>query len=201
MYYLHLFSKKQPDLNWDNPKVRQEVFDMMNWWLDKGVDGFRMDVISLIFKKPDLPGSCQLGSMVTLVLMNLPMVLTFMNIFQEMREKVLNNADTITVGECSGVTLEEAKKYARSDEKELNMVFQFEHMDVDADGTNKWTDKKMDLRDLKEILTNGRKVWKTLPGTVCSGKIMISLARLPDLEMTAENIMKYLQKCWQLVYI
>ena len=79
-----------------------------------------------------------------------------------MREKVLNNADTITVGECSGVTLEEAKKYARSDEKELNMVFQFEHMDVDADGTNKWTDKKMDLRDLKEILTNGRKVWKIL---------------------------------------
>ena len=55
MYYLHLFSKKQPDLNWDNPKVRQEVFDMMNWWLDKGVDGFRMDVISLISKKPDLP--------------------------------------------------------------------------------------------------------------------------------------------------
>ena len=55
MYYLHLFSKKQPDLNWDNPKVREEVFDMMNWWLKKGVDGFRMDVISLISKKPDLP--------------------------------------------------------------------------------------------------------------------------------------------------
>lgn len=68
---------------------------------------------------------------------------------QEMREKVLNNADTITVGECSGVTLEEAKKYARSDGKELNMVFQFEHMDVDADGSNKWTKKKMDLRDMK----------------------------------------------------
>ena len=76
---------------------------------------------------------------------------------QEMREKVLNNADTITVGECSGVTLEEAKKYARSDGKELNMVFQFEHMDVDADGSNKWTKKKMDLRDMKSVLTKWQK--------------------------------------------
>lgn len=76
---------------------------------------------------------------------------------QEMREKVLNNADTITVGECSGVTLEEAKKYARSDEKELNMVFQFEHMDVDADADNKWTDKKMDLREMKAVLTKWQK--------------------------------------------
>ena len=156
MYYLHLFSKKQPDLNWDNPKVRQEVFDMMNWWLDKGVDGFRMDVISLISKKPDLPdGSVGINGYASFnEPANGPHVHEYL---QEMREKVLNNADTITVGECSGVTLEEAKKYARSDEKELNMVFQFEHMDVDADGTNKWTDKKMDLRDLKEILTKWQK--------------------------------------------
>lgn len=156
MYYLHLFSKKQPDLNWDNPKVRQEVFDMMNWWLDKGVDGFRMDVISLISKKPDLPdGPVGINGYASFnEPANGPHVHEYL---QEMREKVLNNADTITVGECSGVTLEEAKKYARSDEKELNMVFQFEHMDVDADGTNKWTDKKMDLRDLKEILTKWQK--------------------------------------------
>lgn len=156
MYYLHLFSKKQPDLNWDNPAVRDEVFRMMNWWIDKGVDGFRMDVISLISKKPNLPdgvpginGYASFNEPA-----NGPHVHEYL---QEMRQKVLNRADTITVGECSGVTLEEAKKYARSDGKELNMVFQFEHMDVDADGTNKWSDKKMDLRDLKEILTKWQK--------------------------------------------
>ena len=156
MYYLHLFSKKQPDLNWDNPKVREEVFDMMNWWLEKGVDGFRMDVISLISKQPDLPdGKPGINGYASFnEPANGPHVHEYL---QEMREKVLNNADTITVGECSGVTLEEAKKYARSDEKELNMVFQFEHMDVDADADNKWTDKKMDLCEMKAVLTKWQK--------------------------------------------
>ena len=156
MYFLHLFSKKQPDLNWDNPKVRQEVFDMMNWWLDKGVDGFRMDVISLISKKPDLPdGPVGINGYASFnEPANGPHVHEYL---QEMREKVLNRADTITVGGCSGVTLEEAKKYARSDGKELNMVFQFEHMDVDADVDSKWTDKKMDLRDLKAVMTKWQK--------------------------------------------
>lgn len=156
MYYLHLFSKKQPDLNWDNPKVRQEVFDMMNWWLEKGVDGFRMDVISLISKKEGLPdgtpgingyASCDETA-------NGPHVHEYL---QEMREKVLNNADTMTVGECAGVTLEEAKKYASSSEKELNMVFQFEHMGVDSNEKGKWCTKKMDLRDLKKILSKWQK--------------------------------------------
>lgn len=157
MYFLHLFSKKQPDLNWDNPAVRQDVFDMMNWWLKKGVDGFRMDVISLISKEPGLPdkepgingyATCNVSA-------NGPHVHEYL---QEMRQKALNNADTITVGECSGVTLEEAKKYARSDEKELNMVFQFEHMDVDSDEkAGKWTTRKMDLRNLKKILTRWQK--------------------------------------------
>ena len=157
MYFLHLFSKKQPDLNWDNPAVRQDVFDMMNWWLKKGVDGFRMDVISLISKEPGLPdkepgingyATCNVSA-------NGPHVHEYL---QEMRQKALNNADTITVGECSGVTLEEAKKYARSDEKELNMVFQFEHMDVDSDEkSGKWTTRKMDLRNLKKILTRWQK--------------------------------------------
>ena len=157
MYFLHLFSKKQPDLNWDNPVVRQEVFDMMNWWLDKGIDGFRMDVISLISKRPGLPdGTLGLNGYATFdIAANGPHVHEYL---QEMRQKALNNADTITVGECSGVTLEEAKKYARSDEKELNMVFQFEHMDVDGDEkAGKWTTKKMDLRDMKKILTRWQK--------------------------------------------
>ena len=157
MYFLHLFSKKQPDLNWDNPAVRQDVFDMMNWWLKKGVDGFRMDVISLISKEPGLPDKEPgINGYATFnVSANGPHVHEYL---QEMRQKALNNADTITVGECSGVTLEEAKKYARSDEKELNMVFQFEHMDVDSDEkAGKWTTRKMDLRDLKEILTRWQK--------------------------------------------
>ena len=158
MYFLHLFSKKQPDLNWDNPVVRQEVFDMMNWWLEKGVDGFRMDVISLISKEqPELPDKEPgINGYATFnVSANGPHVHEYL---QEMRQKALNNADTITVGECSGVTLEEAKKYARSDEKELNMVFQFEHMDVDSDEkAGKWTTRRMDLRDLKKILTRWQK--------------------------------------------
>ena len=157
MYFLHLFSKKQPDLNWDNPAVRQDVFDMMNWWLKKGVDGFRMDVISLISKRPGLPdGTLGLNGYATFdIAANGPHVHEYL---QEMRQKALNNADTITVGECSGVTLEEAKKYARSDEKELNMVFQFEHMDVDSDEkAGKWTTRKMDLRNLKKILTRWQK--------------------------------------------
>ena len=158
MYFLHLFSKKQPDLNWDNPAVRQEVFDMMNWWLKKGIDGFRMDVISLISKEqPELPDKEPgINGYATFnVSANGPHVHEYL---QEMRQKALNNADTITVGECSGVTLEEAKKYARSDEKELNMVFQFEHMDVDSDEkAGKWTTRKMDLRDLKEILSRWQK--------------------------------------------
>ena len=157
MYFLHLFSKKQPDLNWDNPAVRQDVFDMMNWWLKKGVDGFRMDVISLISKEPGLPDKEPgINGYATFnVSANGPHVHEYL---QEMRQEALNNADTITVGECSGVTLEEAKKYARSDEKELNMVFQFEHMDVDSDEkAGKWTTRKMDLRDLKKILTRWQK--------------------------------------------
>ena len=157
MYFLHLFSKKQPDLNWDNPAVRQDVFDMMNWWLKKGVAGFRMDVISLISKEPGLPDKeTGINGYATFnVSANGPHVHEYL---QEMRQKALNNADTITVGECSGVTLEEAKKYARSDEKELNMVFQFEHMDVDSDEkAGKWTTRKMDLRNLKKILTRWQK--------------------------------------------
>lgn len=157
MYFLHLFSKKQPDLNWDNPAVRQDVFDMINWWLKKGVDGFRMDVISLISKEPGLPDKEPgINGYATFnVSANGPHVHEYL---QEMRQKALNNADTITVGECSGVTLEEAKKYARSDEKELNMVFQFEHMDVDSDEkAGKWTTRKMDLRNLKKILTRWQK--------------------------------------------
>ena len=156
MYYLHLFSKKQPDLNWDNTKVREEVYQMMNWWIDKGVDGFRMDVISLISKKRGLPdGETGINGYAGFAeTANGPHVHEYL---QEMRRNVLDRADTITVGECAGVTLEEARKYASGDGKELSMVFQFEHMDVDADGTNKWSEKKADLRELKVVMTKWQK--------------------------------------------
>ncbi len=151
-YFLHLFSKKQPDLNWENPVVRNEVYDMMKWWLDKGIDGFRMDVISLISKPEGMPdGEPMLNGYASFnVAANGPHVHEYL---QEMNREVLSKYDIMTVGECSGVTIDEAKKYAGSDRNELSMVFQFEHMDVDADPNNKWTDKKMRLTDLKKIMS------------------------------------------------
>ncbi len=156
MYYLHLFSKKQPDLNWDNPAVRQDVFSMMNWWIDKGIDGFRMDVISLISKTPAMAdGAVGPSGYADFDCANGPHVHEYL---QQMRREVLNNADLITVGECVEVTVEDAKKYAGSDEKELNMVFQFEQTDVDRDpAAGKWSIQKMDLVQYKSIMTRWEK--------------------------------------------
>ena len=168
MYFLHLFSKKQPDLNWDNPDVRENVFDMMNWWCEKGIDGFRMDVISLISKPEGLPdgvpgenGYADSGCA------NGPHVHEYL---KEMNKKVLSHYDLITVGEAAGVTLEEAKKYASADGSELNMVFQFEHV---GEGENqkthygKWDGKKMPLVEWKAILSKWQtglegKAWNSL---------------------------------------
>lgn len=167
MYFLHLFSTKQPDLNWENPKVRQEVFDMMNWWCEKGIDGFRMDVISLISKVPGLPdgvvGKSGYGDFGPHVA-NGPHVHEYL---QEMNREVLSKYDLITVGECSGVTVEEAKKYASSSGKELNMVFQFEHMDLDGGESFKWNHRKIRLTDLKKVMSKWQtelegKAWNSL---------------------------------------
>ncbi len=165
MYYLHLFSKKQPDLNWDNPKVRGEVFDMMNWWCEKGIDGFRMDVISLISKKPGLPDGYQAPDALygDSGCANGPHVHEYL---QEMNQKVLSHYDLMTVGECAGVTIEEAKKYANADGRELSMVFQFEH--VEANGPmGKWTDERVRLKDFKETMSKWQtqlegKAWNSL---------------------------------------
>ena len=155
MYYLHCFSKKQPDLNWENPKVRDEVFNMMTWWCDKGIDGFRMDVISMISKPdgmPDLPlnGNLYADCMTPGGACNGPRVHEYL---QEMNRRVLSKYDIITVGECAGVTLEEAKKYANSEGTELNMVFQFEHVNLDHDPYCKWSHNRFDLVELKKNLT------------------------------------------------
>ena len=168
MYFLHLFSKKQPDLNWDNPDVREHVFDMMNWWCEKGIDGFRMDVISLISKPEGLPdgvpgenGYADSGCA------NGPHVHEYL---KGMNKKVLSHYNLITVGEASGVTLEEAKKYASADGSELNMVFQFEHVGSGPEGNNrfgKWDSHKMSLPVWKKILSKWQtglegKAWNSL---------------------------------------
>ena len=155
MYYLHLFSVKQPDLNWENPKVRKEVFDMMTRWCEKGIDGFRMDVISLISKPEGYPDAKVVGLYGDMgICANGPKVHDYL---KEMNEKVLSKFDIMTVGETAGVTLEEAKKYANTDGSELNMVFQFEHMDLDGGEKFKWSTQPMPLVPLKENLTKWQK--------------------------------------------
>ncbi len=155
-YYLHLFSKKQPDLNWDNPKVRAEVFSMMKWWCEKGIDGFRMDVISLISKEPGLPdGVVAPGALYAgCPCANGPHVHEYL---QEMNREVLSRYDLMTVGECAGVTIDEAKKYASLDGTELNMVFQFEHVELDNGDFGKWTDRRVSLKEFKQTMTR----WQT----------------------------------------
>lgn len=152
MYYLHCFSPKQPDLNWENEIVRQEVFDMMTWWCEKGVDGFRMDVISMISKDPSYPdGEVDNGLYGNKdpYVCNGPKVHQYL---QEMNQKVLSKYDLVTVGETAGVTIEEAKKYANLDGRELNMVFQFEHMDIAAGEHGKWTTDRISMEKLRAVL-------------------------------------------------
>ncbi|ADC48995.1 oligo-1,6-glucosidase [Alkalihalophilus pseudofirmus OF4] len=153
-YFLHMFSRKQPDLNWENEQVRQDVYEMMRFWLDKGVDGFRMDVINMISKKEILP-SCdayQKGDAeAEAYQFNLPGVHDYL---REMNEEVLSKYDIMTVGECPKVTPEEAIKYTAVERQELNMVFQFEHMGLDKHkGRPKWELKELELRDLKNNLS------------------------------------------------
>ena len=167
MYYLHCFSKKQPDLNWENETVRKEVFDMMTWWCEKGVDGFRMDVISMISKDPAYPDGVVHDDLYgdnSPYVCNGPRVHEYL---QEMNQKVLSKFDLITVGETPGVTTDEAKKYANLDGSELNMVFQFEHMGIVDCEHGKWTDKRFELKKLREVLNKWQtelegKAWNSL---------------------------------------
>ena len=143
-YYLHLFSKKQPDLNWENEKVRNEVYKMMNFWVDKGIGGFRMDVIDLIGKVPD-----------EMVTGNGPKLHDYL---QEMNKAALDGNDLLTVGETWGATPEVAKLYSNPERKELSMVFQFEHIGLDQiEGKEKWDLKNLELLDLKKVLSK----WQT----------------------------------------
>ncbi|OMD58512.1 MULTISPECIES: glycoside hydrolase family 13 protein [Paenibacillus] len=154
-YYLHLFSRKQPDLNWENPQLREELYKMITFWLDKGVDGLRMDVINMISKVEGLPSSHRDGLAPGELAwggeyyMNGPRVHDFLH---EMNDKVLSNYNIMTVGETPGATVEDAILYTDEERKELQMVFQFEHMDVDSGPDGKWDVAPWTLSKLRDIL-------------------------------------------------
>ncbi|MDU1847914.1 MAG: alpha-glucosidase [Niallia nealsonii] len=153
-YFLHLFSKRQPDLNWENEKVREEVWNMMNYWLEKGIGGFRMDVIDLVGKLPDLG-----------ITGNGPKLHDYL---QEMNQKTFGNYDVLTVGETWGATPEIAKLYSNPARKELSMIFQFEHSALDEqEGKQKWDLKPLEINRLKSILAKwqtslGKEGWNSL---------------------------------------
>jgi oligo-1,6-glucosidase/glucan 1,6-alpha-glucosidase len=139
-YYLHFYSKQQPDLNWENEEMRNSIWNMMNFWIDKGISGFRMDVIDLIGKNPDKQ-----------IKENGPKLHDYL---QEMYRKTFGKHDLLTVGETWGATTDNAKLYSDPKRKELNMVFQFEHMQLDKiPGKQRWDLKKLELIELKQVLS------------------------------------------------
>lgn len=165
-YYLHMFADDQADLNWHEPRVREGVYDMMRWWLDKGIDGFRMDVINMVGKPEEaLRSDGRPGMNVN----NGPMEHEYL---REMNRRVLRHYDIMTVGETGGVTTADALRYASLDRSELDMVFQFEHIGADdapgPDGKmTKWSTQRVDLVKLKRILARWQvelhgKAWNSL---------------------------------------
>ena len=137
-YYFHQFSVKQPDLNWENPKLRREIYDLINWWMETGVGGFRLDVIDQIAKEPDRKITC-----------NGPRLHEFL---RELSRETFQKGDLVTVGEAWGATTELAKLYSNPDNSELSMVFQFEHICLDQiPGKEKWDLAPLPFRKLKEV--------------------------------------------------
>lgn len=143
-YYFHQFSVKQPDLNWENPKLRREIYDMILWWMDKGVGGFRLDVIDQIAKEPDLK-----------ITNNGPRLHEFI---QELSRETFQKGDLITVGEAWGADIDRAKLYSKPDGSEFSMVFQFEHMMLDQEpGKEKWDFCPLPFVKLKKCLEKWQK--------------------------------------------
>ncbi len=164
-YYLHLFAKEQPDLNWENPKVREDVYDILRFWLEKGIDGFRMDVITLISKDPAYPdgpiiqnkayGSYYAGCA------SGPKVHDYL---QEMNQEVLSKYDVMTVGEAPHTSADEAMPYTAADRHELNMVFHFDHMHLDYDENGKYAKNRVKLTDLKQVMTEWQEKMQSCNG-------------------------------------
>lgn len=152
-YYLHYYTKKQPDLNWENPAVRKEVYAIIDFWLAKGVDGFRMDVISLISKRiafEDVPQSMSFIDVMEKVYANGPRVHEYL---KEMNREVLSKYDAVTVGEGPGVNLAHGPRYVSTKEKELNMVFHFDHLTIDFGPEGKYDPVPVDFLRFKEIFS------------------------------------------------
>ena len=156
-YYLHLFSAKQPDLNWENPRVRQAIYSMMRFWLGRGVDGFRMDTINMLSKVPGFPDALGEGRGPAPIaeehFLNGPRLLEYL---REMKTEVLSHYDLLTVGETPGVTPEDGVALTHPENGVLSMVFQFEHMKLDVDQSHpnaKWTHLPWSLAELKRITT------------------------------------------------
>jgi len=152
-YYLHIFSPQQPDLNWENPKLREELFRIMRWWLAKGVDGFRMDAVCYISKDPEFPDS-QDGNIRPYASFG-PRFRAFA---REMNREVFSRfKNVMTVAEMSESTPERAEIYANEDGSMFSMIFQFQHLDLDGGDSFKWTHRKINLRELKRLMT----YWQT----------------------------------------
>jgi len=148
-YYLHLFSKKQPDLNWENPKVREELYNIINWWLDKGIDGFRLDVINLISKDQRFLDGEETGLTGHEYFANGPRVHEFI---QEMAAETYNNYDAMTVGETPFVDKDEALNFVKEDREEFSMIIPFEHLELDKKAD--WEKiTNWDLKELKDLMS------------------------------------------------
>ncbi len=149
-YYLHLFTRKQVDLNWENEKVRKEIYDIIKFWFDRGVDGFRMDVISLISKRLNFPDAPEqpFGDTIRELYANGPRIHEFL---QEMNREVLSKYDIMTVGEGPGIDLENAPLYVDSDRKELQMIFHFDHMFIDNGPEGKYDPIPYDMKQFKKV--------------------------------------------------
>ena len=151
-YYLHLFARKQPDLNWENSEVRAAIYQMMRWWLDRGVDGFRMDVINLISKDPALPdGDIAPGALFGNGFPHYSYGPRVHEFLAEMQEQVFSDrlGEFVTIGEMPGVTVDQARLFTDPNRRELSMVFQFEHVDLDHGVGGKWDARPLDVRELK----------------------------------------------------
>ena len=151
-YYLHYFTRKQPDLNWENPAVREEVADLMRWWLDKGIDGFRLDVISMISKFPEYADvdTDDMGTVFDLVYCNGPRVHEFI---REIHDRTVADYDVMTVGEGPGITADLVNDYTGKDRRELNMVFPLDLMFVDWGPGGKFDYGHLDVRQIKQFFT------------------------------------------------
>ena len=152
-YFLHLYTQKQPDLNWENSEVREEIYSIIDFWLDKGVDGFRMDVISMISKRlafEDIPDNMSIVEVMEKFYSNGPRVHEFI---KEMNQKVLSKYDIVTVGEGPGINLENALKYVSEKENELNMVFHFDHLFIDYGPKGKYDPIPIDFIRFKKIFS------------------------------------------------